>query len=228
MLGNYRGDLCLHIFYASHLSDSTSGNPGFIRHLSFSKFLASGFAPLFGFKRAIYTVNKTETAGCQNWNQNSTVCVVLSQNFTFKLAGIWARAKSLKTRNNKMKRIYKRDCNNQNTESGKVESFKVQPKTSFNGPFPYFRKPTEIGAFSQNDVREFRHDRSQLRFLHLPNVSDVSFDIWAGYKSYIQRDETQNEYIDNLLRWVSENRNKFTVSSMPSDKNRYLPYFCYM
>lgn len=80
-------------------------------------------------------------------------------------------------------------------------------------PFPYFRKPTEIGSFSQDHSRQFHHDRHKLRFYVKPTVSDPCFDLGHGYKSLIRKDESVKEFLDDMLRWVMHNSDKFLLQS---------------
>ncbi|XP_076451475.1 decapping and exoribonuclease protein-like isoform X2 [Babylonia areolata] len=77
--------------------------------------------------------------------------------------------------------------------------------------FPHFRKPMEVGSFSQDAVRAFHHDRRQLRFYVKPAQADPGFDLRRGYATMVRKDETVKEYLDDLLRWVMRNRTKFSL-----------------
>lgn len=94
-----------------------------------------------------------------------------------------------------------------------LQNFKLEPKTKFECPFPYFRQPKEIGSFSLDGNRVLKHDSSSMRYLCLPKTKDVSFQIWQGLDSFISRDENIKEYIDHLLMWISANKKSFEVKS---------------
>ncbi|KAL8622719.1 hypothetical protein ACOMHN_009353 [Nucella lapillus] len=77
--------------------------------------------------------------------------------------------------------------------------------------FPNFRKPVEIGSFSQDAQRTFHHDRRQLRFFVRPARANPGFNLRQGYASFIQKDPTVKEYLDDMLRWVIRNKAKFSL-----------------
>ena len=83
----------------------------------------------------------------------------------------------------------------------------------YDKPFPYFRKPLEIGSFSQDKNRTFQHDRRQLRFYIKPVASDPSFDLRRGYTSLVRKDDSVKEYLDDMLRWIMMNKVKFALQS---------------
>ena len=87
--------------------------------------------------------------------------------------------------------------------------FKVRLK-DFEGNFPYFRQPREISSFSLDSQREFHHDRSHLRLYAPPdNLRNVSFNLRDGYNCFIKRDETKKEHLDELLKCILLNVDKF-------------------
>ncbi|KAK7482520.1 hypothetical protein BaRGS_00026231 [Batillaria attramentaria] len=83
----------------------------------------------------------------------------------------------------------------------------------FDKPFPFFRKPSEVGSFSQDYKRQFHHDRHKLRIYVKPAVSDPCFDLSHGYSSLIRKDESEKEYLNDMLRWVMHNKEKFLLQS---------------
>ena len=83
----------------------------------------------------------------------------------------------------------------------------------YDKPFPYFRKPSEVGSFSQDQNRTFHHDRRQLRCYIKPAAADPCFDLGQGYRSWIRKDESVKEYLDDMLRWVMMNKEKFVLQS---------------
>lgn len=102
-------------------------------------------------------------------------------------------------------------------------------RQKYDQPFPYFRKPSEIGSFSQDSKRTFHHDRGQLKYYKESSLSDPHFDLSDGYSTLIRKDETKKEYLDDMLRWVMCNPNKFAIKPdglKPDDKIiRYLIMF---
>uniref|UniRef100_A0A0B6Y050 Decapping nuclease n=1 Tax=Arion vulgaris TaxID=1028688 RepID=A0A0B6Y050_9EUPU len=93
------------------------------------------------------------------------------------------------------------------------ERFSTRLKTSshlFERPFPNYRQPIELGRFSLNESRRFRHDSSQLRVFAPPiDWSRCALDLRDGYQNMINRDESKKEYLDDLLRWIKCNKHKF-------------------
>ena len=81
---------------------------------------------------------------------------------------------------------------------------------NFDGPFPFFRQPREIGCLSIDSEMRFHNDGHQLKYYKPPsNTSNVSFDLRAGFQSWIKRDEEYKDYINPLLRWILCNKSKF-------------------
>ena len=98
----------------------------------------------------------------------------------------------------------------------------VQPFSKFCGKFPYFRQPSEIGTFSHDENHQFVHDSSALKcYCPPPNERDLEFDLTIGYDNCIEKDEDQKEYLDDLLKWVQLNRDKFKLVGQPQT-NRYI------
>lgn len=80
-------------------------------------------------------------------------------------------------------------------------------------PFPTFRKPTVIGSFSVNALRQYQSDNGNLKYLRQdvdPN-GQVHFDLNRGMDCVTTKneDETTLEGIKMLLTWISLNRRKF-------------------
>lgn len=90
---------------------------------------------------------------------------------------------------------------------------------TYDKPFPYFRKPSEVGSFSQDHKRTFHHDRRQLRYYVKPTAVDPCFDLRQGYRSFIRKDQSVKEHLDDMLRWVMVNREKFALHSDKKQSN---------
>lgn len=99
--------------------------------------------------------------------------------------------------------------------------------------FPFFRKPTELGSFSQDHRRRFHHDRRKLRFYVKPSVPDPCFDLSRGYRSLIRKDENKKEYLDDMLRWVMLNKARFRLQAEkdqqtdPGIKSLHTDFLCW-
>jgi len=98
-----------------------------------------------------------------------------------------------------------------------VEPFDVWPVSRFDGQFPNFRLPSELGSFSLDASRNYVHSRSQLRVYSPPVDKRVAWDLSHGYSAFIQRDESKKEYLDDLLRWICQNRDNKCPSSSSTD-----------
>ncbi|ELU05819.1 hypothetical protein CAPTEDRAFT_186717, partial [Capitella teleta] len=94
----------------------------------------------------------------------------------------------------------------------------ISPVNRFDTKFPFFRQPKEIGFFSQDSDRQFRADDSSLRYYCAPKPEcDSNFDLKAGFDTFIKKDDSVKERLDDLLRWVILNREKFRPPD--ADKN---------
>lgn len=106
--------------------------------------------------------------------------------------------------------------------------FIVEPRR-FVGQFPYFRQPKEIAGFSLDHKRKFHHDRSQLRLFAPPaNPEDAAFDLRAGYNIFARRDEMKKDCLDDLLRCVLLNSEKFLPSPSTSGPNGVAMRYVYL
>ncbi|KAK3584832.1 hypothetical protein CHS0354_005687 [Potamilus streckersoni] len=93
--------------------------------------------------------------------------------------------------------------------------FSVQPIRRFDAKFPPYRRPIEIGAFSQDSSRAFQNGRGQLKFYIKPKKSNsVNFDLKRGYNEMIRKDEAKKIYIDDVLRWIMKNEDKFALNQV--------------
>lgn len=77
------------------------------------------------------------------------------------------------------------------------------------------RKPQKLGFYSLqinhlNQSRSYTPDKSQLKYLALQSFNNLHFDLLAGFRGDIQwgGDDVS---LNNFLRWILENRNKFIV-----------------
>uniref|UniRef100_H3DKU9 Decapping and exoribonuclease protein n=1 Tax=Tetraodon nigroviridis TaxID=99883 RepID=H3DKU9_TETNG len=84
--------------------------------------------------------------------------------------------------------------------------------------FPEYKQPVEVGSFSLDSEQRFFNDRRKLRYYVEPDANPM-FDLKDGYRDrYKKRDESVKERLDNLLRWVLENR-----SAVSSDQTMVSP-----
>ncbi|XP_060071695.1 decapping and exoribonuclease protein-like [Ylistrum balloti] len=93
-----------------------------------------------------------------------------------------------------------------------AKCFDLYPKSKYDTEFPYFRKPIEIGSFSQDSQRQMVLSRKQMKYYIPPvNSSNVCFDLRKGYSDYIRKDESKPELLDDLLRWIKSNLSVFKI-----------------
>ncbi|KFM75770.1 Protein Dom3Z, partial [Stegodyphus mimosarum] len=79
----------------------------------------------------------------------------------------------------------------------------VQNAFHYNGNFPSFRQPTEIGCFSLDGERQFHDDNHQLKYLVMPrSITGLHMDLNKGYSEAIKKDFQKKEKIDTMLRWI--------------------------
>lgn len=93
-------------------------------------------------------------------------------------------------------------------------SFSVSPIEAFCGKLPFYRQPSEVGCFSLDDKRSFHDDKRQLRLFKPPH--SINFDLRAGYKDFVKRDEEEKEGLEHLLRWTNRHKEKFEIVQSPT------------
>uniref|UniRef100_A0ABI7YXM6 Decapping nuclease n=1 Tax=Felis catus TaxID=9685 RepID=A0ABI7YXM6_FELCA len=79
----------------------------------------------------------------------------------------------------------------------------------YSGPFPFYRRPSELGCFSLDAQRQYHGDAQALRYYSPPptNGQGPNFDLRDGYPDrYQPRDEEIREGLDHLLRWLLDHR----------------------
>ncbi|XP_056019700.1 decapping and exoribonuclease protein-like isoform X2 [Ostrea edulis] len=124
----------------------------------------------------------------------------------------------------KMKRVYEeRDDSSSGTIKKKLlrrepttATLHTRPIYLFKGTgnFPNFRQPSEIGCLSLDIQRNFYNDKSQLKHYVRPrDVDNVRFDLTKGYHNFIQKDENAVEFINDILKWICCNREKFLLEN---------------
>lgn len=105
----------------------------------------------------------------------------------------------------------------------KAVSFETYDHAQFDGNFPFFREPKEIGSFSLDIDRKFDHSRKQLKFfVKPPDFNHVNFDLTEGYSTMIRKDESKKDYINDILRWILQNEAKFAVDGKAVEARRQL------
>lgn len=77
------------------------------------------------------------------------------------------------------------------------------------------RKPQRLGFYSlqlnhNNQSRTYSPDKSQLKYLAMNSFHNLHYDLLAGFRGDIMW-SADDVTLDNFLRWILENRNKFVV-----------------
>lgn len=107
-----------------------------------------------------------------------------------------------------------RSGDNKAGEGSVYKQLRVQPLSQYAGSFPVFREPRELGVFSQDSNRVFRHNNSQLRYFVPPeDFNSVEYNLRSGYRQAILRDDSVKEYLGDLLKWLTLNRKCFQTST---------------
>jgi hypothetical protein len=75
------------------------------------------------------------------------------------------------------------------------------------GKFPAYSKPHVIGHYSVDCDRNYCADLSQLKYIHLPTDYNVKFNLDRGRKLAQKKDDSYDEKLNNLLRWILQNSN---------------------
>ncbi|XP_063287520.1 decapping and exoribonuclease protein [Pelobates fuscus] len=82
---------------------------------------------------------------------------------------------------------------------------------SYQGAFPFFRLPSEVGRFSLDSHRCYHGDSRKLRYYRPPSSvqkgASPGWDLMDGYENrYVRRDENEKEGLLHILTWVKENK----------------------
>ncbi|XP_043216373.1 decapping and exoribonuclease protein-like isoform X1 [Amphibalanus amphitrite] len=90
----------------------------------------------------------------------------------------------------------------------------------YDGHFPFFRQPTKVGEFSLDEKRDFHHSSCQKKYISWPlkrplddgQSVDVHFDLNLLLDRAVRKDDSQlDERLDNLLKWILKNQEKFKL-----------------
>ncbi|XP_042907114.1 decapping and exoribonuclease protein [Parasteatoda tepidariorum] len=82
-------------------------------------------------------------------------------------------------------------------------SFDVRHPNAYNGRFPNFREPSEIGCFSLDGERRYHDDNHQLKYICMPNNFDyLDMDLNEGYDVAIRKEFGKKERLDSFLTWI--------------------------
>ncbi|XP_077474803.1 decapping and exoribonuclease protein-like [Stigmatopora argus] len=81
----------------------------------------------------------------------------------------------------------------------------------YQGETPSHNPPKEVGFFSLDSKRRFLNDSSQMRYYAEPD-EHPNFDLRDGYpERYIKWDDSVDEKLDHILRWILANRQVLDV-----------------
>ncbi|XP_073404909.1 decapping and exoribonuclease protein isoform X4 [Dendrobates tinctorius] len=104
-----------------------------------------------------------------------------------------------------------------------VTSLRTHPSV-YQGSFPFYRLPSELGSFSLDEKRCYHGDARRLRFLRPPagmesGAASPGWDVMEGFEDrYVRRDEDQKEGLLHILTWVKENRALLRGNGNPESK----------
>lgn len=82
-------------------------------------------------------------------------------------------------------------------------NLKLESPLTYEGAFPHFSEPLEIGHFSQDSDRNYCNDAHQLKYIIMPpSLTHVHMDLNEGYSNVIRKDFGKKEKIDTILKWI--------------------------
>ena len=111
-----------------------------------------------------------------------------------------------------------------------MDSYLTTVPGKHEGNFPFFRHPAKVGEFSLDERRDFQHDSSQRKYITWPSKvpledgqnSDVSFDLNLLLERAVKKDDSQDERLNNLLKWILENQSKFKLQDGKAPFSRFV------
>lgn len=100
-------------------------------------------------------------------------------------------------------------------------TLKVETAAKYDGSFPYFCEPREIGHFSLDCDRNYCDDNHQLKYIIMPRrLTGLHMDLNDGYLDAVRKDNSKKEKINILLKWILSHqedvKQNFANSSVPS------------
>ncbi|KAG9470367.1 hypothetical protein GDO78_018019 [Eleutherodactylus coqui] len=117
------------------------------------------------------------------------------------------------------------------TKSPHIPPSPLSARPSFyQGSFPFYRLPSELGSFSLDEKRCYHNDARRLRYLSPPPGMDrgeasLGWDLMDGFEDrYVCRNEDDKEGLLHILTWVKENKgllrgNGRSASDRPVDRD---------
>lgn len=102
-----------------------------------------------------------------------------------------------------------------------IRPFPIKPISRFNQKFPFFRQPTEVGHFSLDSKRGVHCDARLLKVYCPPaDPRRTDFDLRKGYRDYIKRDDEVKERLNNITKWMQENKRLIAAPPTTSTSDR--------
>ena len=115
-----------------------------------------------------------------------------------------------------------------NVTATSLQVFKVAPMSKYQKQFPFFREPKEVGCFSHDKDRKVVQTSQELKYYIPPSdPNSVAFDLNLGYNTFIKKDESVKEYLDDLLKWVVANKSKFDVQGSVLQEGLNTDFICW-
>ncbi|KAE8585315.1 hypothetical protein XENTR_v10021274 [Xenopus tropicalis] len=81
----------------------------------------------------------------------------------------------------------------------------------YQGSFPFYRLPSEVGHFSLDENRQYHQDNRKLRYYSPPvgirKKDSPGWNVMDGYEShYVRRNEEEKEGLLHILTWLEKNQ----------------------
>lgn len=107
---------------------------------------------------------------------------------------------------------------------------KVDSPSKYEGRFPHFSEPHEIGCFSLDCDRKYCDDKHQLKYIVMPRrLSGLCMDLNNGYSKTIKKDFGKTEKLNTLLKWIvsHQERVKQTYQDHLVSSNLKMSFVCF-
>ncbi|XP_053390375.1 uncharacterized protein LOC123564076 [Mercenaria mercenaria] len=99
----------------------------------------------------------------------------------------------------------------------KNASFETRNRRAFDTNDPLF-EPEEIGSFSLDINRKYDNTTKQLKYFVKPPANRVHFDLRKGYSTMIRKDESKPDFITDILRWITDNKEKLVEQDIKTKR----------
>lgn len=84
-----------------------------------------------------------------------------------------------------------------------IAQMEVGSARKYDGTFPHYSEPLEVGSFSVDCDRNYVDDKHQLKYLAMPKrLTDLHMDLNKGYSKAVRKEFGKEEKLDIFLKWI--------------------------